>query len=434
MSELNNKQPNIYKEKKLGLLIIIIFIGGFLLWSSLATIESASIAQGKITVFGEDNIVEHLEGGLVKHIYVEEGDTVKAGQVLVTLDKTQAAVEADIDTQDKIEMMIMEARLLAEFNNQSSVNYPKEVLERKNQPEIQKLIATQDSTFKADNEAFISNISIYQQRMDQVQSQIEGANAQLEATKKQLFFINKELKDMRALAEERLIKQSELLALEREGAGLTGQEGQQVSQIAALKESLGETQLQINAEWGKRRKDILTDLRDVQAKLTEAREKNKAAQDRLQRTEIKAPVSGVIVNLKVNTVGEVIKPGEVLMEIVPKDEKLIAMVKVNPLDIDVVHKGLTAKVRLSPYKPRTTPMLLGVVTNVSANVLKDEVTQKTYYDATVVINPDQLRKLKNVELYPGMPVEVMIITNKLSPLEYFFAPIKRSFSRSFRED
>jgi len=434
MNELNNKQPNIYKEKKLGFLIIIIFIGGFLLWASLATIESASIAQGKITVFGEDNIVEHLEGGLVKHIYVEEGDTVKAGQVLITLDKTQAAVEADIDSQDKIEMMIMEARLLAELNNQSIVNYPKEVLERKNQPEIQKLIATQDSTFKADNESFISNISIYQQRMDQVQSQIEGANAQLEATKKQLFFINKELKDMRALAEERLIKQSELLALEREGAGLTGQQGQQISQIAALKESLGETQLQINAEWDKRRKDILTDLRDVQAKLTEAKEKNKAAQDRLQRTEIKAPVSGVIVNLKVNTVGEVIKPGEVLMEIVPKGEKLIAMVKVNPLDIDVVHKGLTAKVRLSPYKPRTTPMLLGVVTNVSANVLKDEVTQKTYYDATVVINPDQLRKLKNVELYPGMPVEVMIITNKLSPLAYFFAPIKRSFSRSFRED
>ena len=190
----------------------------------------------------------------------------------------------------------------------------------------------------------------------------------------------------------------------------------------------------MNALIDKHRKELLDELKTSKQKIADLQEKTYAQKDILTRTTIRAPITGKVVGLKVHTIGGVIKPGEVIMDIVPTNAKMLVEAKVNPLDIDVVHPGLTAKVRITVFKQRTTPLLLGKVTNVSADSFQDERTGEYYYQTEVSINDKELKKLQGEALYPGMPVEVMIITNRLTPWQYFIDPIKRSFSHAFRED
>ena len=204
--------------------------------------------------------------------------------------------------------------------------------------------------------------------------------------------------------------------------------------LLRLKQKMGETRMQILSLRQQQKKEVLDELRDTQEKLAEELEKEKAAADTFRRTFIVAPQAGIVHDLKVFTQGGVIRAGEAIMEVVPDKVKLIIQAQVNPNDIDVVHKGLEAQVRLTALKARTTPTLTGRVIHVSADALVDRQTKASYFEALVAINPGQLKRLRNVKLYPGMPVEVLIISHKITPWDYFVAPIKSSMQRAFRED
>ncbi len=206
------------------------------------------------------------------------------------------------------------------------------------------------------------------------------------------------------------------------------------AKLAELQQKIGETELQISSIKDKHRKSLLDELDDIQRKLNEIQERHRTGQDVLNRTEIRSPIDGTIVNLKFHTQGGIIKPGEPIMDIVPKHEILIIGAKLSPLDIDAVHPGLTAKVMLTGLSQRNAPRLLGTVSHVSADALTDPNTQKTYFQIKIRISEDELKKLNHITLYPGMPAEAMIITNKSSPWSYFTKPIVKSFDRAFRED
>ncbi len=427
------KKPKIRSARIFGIAIILIFFGGFGLWAYLAPLESAALAPGKITVSGNRRIIQHLEGGIVEKLYVKEGSKVNKGQVLIKLDDTRAKVSLEVTRNEVYEMSAIESRLLAEIYDKENITFSPVLIQNKDSFKAKQVMNNQEAIFIANKKTFEGNINILKQRIDQLKQQIDGTKAQLISTKKQLALIMSELKDVEILYKKKLVERTRLLSLQREEASLIGQRGEAEAKIANLKQKIGETKIQIITLTDTRRKDLLSELRETQQKLAEAKERVKAAQDMLDRTDIRAPLPGTVVDLQVHTIGGVIKPGEDIMDIVPKDDKLVIEANVDPLDIDVVHPGLMAKITMTALKTRTTPTLNGTVTHVSADAFQDEKTGKSYFKARVEIGAGEIKKLAGQRLYPGMPVEVMIITNKLTPWEYFSSPIKRSFDRAFRE-
>lgn len=428
------EKPWIKKPVLFGLLVIGIFVGGFSLWAGLAPLESAAQAPGKIIVAGYHRTIQHLEGGIVKAIYIKDGMDVKKNQVLLQLDDYQAKIVLQLRRDEVFELLGIDSRLQAEKNEANQITFSSRLLAESNNTKVQEIMKGQIAIFNANEKAFQANLTILEQQINQVTEQIKGIESTNESTLKQLKLIDEEETSVAYLEKRKLIERSRLLSLQREAARLRGLIGESQSKIAMLHQHTGEIKLKIATLKKERSKEILTELRETQQKLSAAIEKEKSADDVLTRTTIRAPQAGVVVGLRIHTIGGVIKAGEPIMDIVPNQEKLVIEAKVNPNDIDVVHKGLIAKVQLVAFKLRNTPTLLGTVTEVSADIYTDEKTGAPYYLAQIVIDKDELNRLpKKQKLYPGMPVEVMIITEKLTPWQYFIAPITQSFHKAFRE-
>jgi HlyD family type I secretion membrane fusion protein len=231
-----------------------------------------------------------------------------------------------------------------------------------------------------------------------------------------------------------LEKRPTLLGLERALAQLEGTRGQQLGLIARTEQAIGEAKLQIASLRNTQAKEVAAELRDAQTKLGELEDRLRAAADIQGRTQIAAPQSGRVVNLRHYTPGGVVKPGEPLLDVVPQDDKLVIEARVSPLDIDTVHAGLDAEVKLTAFKQRRLPVLVGQVTSVSADALVDERTGQSFYTAQIELAADELARLNDIHLYPGMPAEVLVLTGARTPLEYFLDPLRDSFRRAFRED
>lgn len=429
-----NNTPSIKKFLSFGITVIIIFFGGFLIWAFFAPLESAAIAPGKITVAGKRRTIQHLEGGIVEKIFVKDGTKVKKGQPLITLDNIEANAIYQLRRNEVFELSAIESRLIAEFKNTENIKFKPILIEHQENKKVKEIIVSQNSIFLENQKAFSENLKILNQRIQQLQQQIHGYESSEKAIDKQLKLIQEEIKSVAYLEAKKLIERYRLLALQREDAGLTGKKGELIAGIAALNEKIGETKLQISKIKTSHRREILMELRQTQQKLAEALQKEKAAEARLNRTTIRSPIEGTVVGMKVHTVGGVIRPGESVMDIVPSHEELIVEAEINPLDIDIVHRGLTAKVQLVSYSLRNTPMLIGKVSHVSADAFTDQKTSKSYYLAQVIIDQKELKKLKSGQtLYPGMPAQVMIVTAKQTPFQYFISPIRNSFNRAFRE-
>lgn len=426
--------PKTQRAVWFGILIIALFMGSFFVWALITPLESAAVTPGKVIVAGNRRSVQHLEGGIVKAIYVKEGSKVKKGEPLIQLDDTRAKIVWQLHRSEVIELMAIEARLISERDGATTITFPSRFIQRKDNKKVTAIMNSQNAIFQADRLAFAEEINILKQRINLLKEQIKGAQVQLKATHTQIKYIDEETRAVAYLEAKKLIDRPRLLALLRAAARLNGQKGELISKISSLQQSIGETKLQISAKIKGRRKEILTQLRETQQKLADALEKEKAAEDLLKRTTIRSPQSGIVMGLKIHTIGGVIKPSETIMDIVPNQEELIIEARISPTDIDVVHNGLIAKVQLTAFKLRVTPILLGQVTHISADAFTDDKTSESYYTARIAIDPTELKQLpKGQELYPGMPVQVMIITAKLTPWQYFIAPITRSFQRAFRE-
>jgi HlyD family type I secretion membrane fusion protein len=425
--------PNIYRVTKIGLLCIFIFFGGIILWSAIAPLEIGAVMPGKVVVETYRKTIQHREGGIVQSINVEEGSNVQKGEVLIVLDNTKEKSTFELLQMQVNFLQAKLARLLAESAQSQTIIFPKSLLDQKSDPQIQTLIQGETSIYNARKELLTKIIEVLTERISQIKNQIESLRAQAVSSDKQLVLINEETDAVASLEARHLIARPKLLALEREQARLTGDRDQNLALIAQSEQKIGEVELQIIQTKQQETKEVVEDLQTTQAALLSNQEKLFAAKDTLDRTIIRSPISGIVVDLKLHTIGGVVTAGETLMQVVPVNDQLVIEAKVNPIDIDFVRSGLPAKVMFIGLPRRSSPTLNGTIEEVSADALTEERTGQSYYLTRVIISHEELSRLGNIKIYPGMPVQVLVITDKRSAIGYFIMPIRNSFFRAFRE-
>lgn len=415
-----------------GVVVLVLFMGGFGAWAMLATLESAAIAKGILSVSGKRKTVQHLEGGIVGEILIKEGDVVAAGQTLIVLDDTQARTSFSRIEGQYRSAAALKARLEAERDGSAQVRYPEWLRQAASEEETEDFVATQDRIFQARARSLDTQRAIYKQQIAQLRAEVLGLEEEVEAQNREIALLDEESTAIRALVRKGLEGKQRLLALERRKAQVEGGRALNKARSARVGQRIGETRLLIVEIEDLRTSQVVAELREVEARMTDLRERTSAARNVLARTRITAPVAGTVVNLRVFTRGGVIGEADPLLDIVPADEELIIEARVEPTDIDTVYPDLLAQVRLTAFSHLTTPILSGTVLQVSADRLLDVRTGEPYYEARVVLDPAQ-PALAGLKLQPGMPAEVMILTGKRTTMDYLLKPIVTSFNRALRE-
>lgn len=416
-----------------GIAIVVLGIGGFGTWAALAPLHSAAVASGIVTVAGKRKTVQHLEGGIIDEILVEEGTKVSAGQVLVRLSDTRARAILELMTGRYQVLLAQEARLRAERAGTEQIVFPEELLRHPDDPRVIEAIKGQRLVFEAKREAMASATRILGHRIEQYHEEIGGREAQTRAADQQLATLREEMDAVEALLEQGNALKPRLLALRRRQAEIAGERGAGVALIALARQRIAEAEQQILDLRHRRFDEVAEELQAVQAEIFDHRERMRDAADVLDRLEVRAPVAGTVVELAFHTRGAVIGPGEPILDLVPEDDQLVIEARIRPQDIDVVRVGLTTQVRLSAYSARRTPSLDGTVAGVSADRLIERSTGAAYYLARIELDPAEIAELPEIELYPGMPAEAMIVTGRRTALDYLLDPIINRVDRAFRE-
>lgn len=427
-------RPRVGGPALIALAAVLLSFGGFGGWAAVAELDSAAVAQGSVKVESNRKTVQLLEPGIIRRILVREGEHVTAGQLLVEMDETQArASHAIVLGQHRLAQARL-ARLQAELTDADEMAVPPELARRSSEPEIAGILTGQRNLFSARRESYRGQVSILERKLGQLREEIQAMQSQERAATQQIGFINEEMKGINELVRRGLERRPRLLALQRANAELVGQRGRLQGSIAAARQTIGQTELEIIDLKNARRGDIVSQIEATQKELASLSEQLVAAADLLRRMKVLAPQDGTVVAIQVFTPGGVIKGGEPIMDIVPQADQLVVDAKVRPVDIDVVRSGQRADIALVSYKRRVVPQVAGTVTNVSADLLTDPRTGDGYYVARIQVDAAELARLEGVELYPGMPVDAYILTGRRTALDYLLSPITTGLRRTFRED
>jgi HlyD family secretion protein len=417
-----------------GMAVLILLVGAFGGWGATAPLAGGAVANGVISPDGSRRTIQHLEGGIIAEILVRDSDTVAAGAPLLVLEDTQARANHDVLQSQYWQLSATQARLVAEQLGRDKIEFPHELQAASNIAEVSEFLDAQRQLFATRREALASRKRVLDQRIRQTRDQIRGLQAQLASALQRIEITEDELKAKEYLLAQSLIAKPPVLALRRTRAEIEGSGGEYRASIAQAEEQIGQTEMELIALDAVRADEIAGELDKVRGELGKVREPLTASEDKLKRTIVTAPVSGTIVDLHFKTRGGVIRPGDPILDIVPVEEELLIDARVAPTDIDVVYPGLPAQVHLTPYSKRRLPQIEGKVRSVSADSLRDERTGTSYYLARVEVDRDQLRRLdKDVQLVPGMPAEVMIVTEERTLLEYLLQPFLDVFRRGLRE-
>jgi HlyD family secretion protein len=407
-------------------------IGG---WAATSELTGAVIGQGVLVVDSSVKKVQHLTGGVVAELRVREGDKVKAGDILVRLDETQTLANATIISKNFDDLLARQARLESERDNMDQITFPKVLLDRARDPssEAARAITAEKSLFDLRRQARSGQKAQLRERSAQLQEEIKGYLGQVDAKQKEVDFIHQELEGVRTLFQKNLVPMNRLTALERDTARLEGERSQLSGSIAQSKGKMAEIELQIIQIDQDLRTEVGKDLIEAQSKISELAERKTAAADQLNRIDIRAPQSGRVHQLSVHTVGGVISPGEPIMMIVPDADALAVEVKIAPRDIEQVYVGQTASMRFAAFNQKTTPGIEGEVSMVSAETTLDQRTGASYYIARVLLSPEQVAKMGDAKLLPGMPVDVFIKTPGRTAFSYLIKPLRDQAERAFKE-
>jgi HlyD family secretion protein len=402
-------------------------------WASTAEISGALIAPGSVVVDSNVKKVQHPTGGVVGEVRVRDGDRVKAGDILVRLDETVTRANLAIVTKGLTELYARKARLAAERDGSDTVAMPKELADRAHDPEVQEALASERKLFELRRKTRLGQKDQLQQRVQQLQEQISGLAAQQDAKSKEMALIDQELQGVRELWAKNLVQINRLTSLEREAARLQGERGQLLAAAAEAKGKIVETELQIIQIDQELSSDVAKELRETDSKIGEYVERKVTAEDQLKRTDIRAPQDGVVFQSTANTVGGVIAAGDSIMLIVPETDTLLVEAKVEPKDIDQVQFGQAVVLRFSSFNMRTTPELNGTVTRIGADTSVDQRTGQSYYLVRISMPAQEIKRLGDVKLTPGMPVEAFIQTGQRTMLSYLVKPLHDQLMRAFRE-
>jgi HlyD family secretion protein len=415
-----------------GFISMLLFFGGFGAWSLLAPLSEAAIAPGVIKVEGQRRTIQHMEGGYVREILARDGDRVERGQVLMRLDDIQSGANLEALRSQRWALLAQDARLTSELARLREIVFPQDLLAAED-PRARDAIAGQRALFEARQASLASQISVLEARIEQQNAVRGSAEGTLRSARQQLESFRQEETDIGPLVRQGLIQRPRLLQIQRSATEQEARITAAQAEIERANHAILEARSQIRQIEDQRLQEVSAELREVRTRLAEVEERLRAAQDVAQRRDIVAPEPGIVVNSRVFTIGAVVRPGDAVMDLTPLQDRLIAEVMVQPGDIDVVYPGLRTEVRLPAFKQRLVPFLHGKVTYVASDVTMDERTRHSYYRAFVLIDSEQLERLPNVQLVPGMPVEAYIQVGERSFFRYMVQPILDSFHRAFRE-
>src|SRR5882757_3781631 len=416
-----------------GWLIIAIFFGGIGTWAYTAPLNGAVVGNAVVKIDGNRKSVQHLDGGIVKEMRIKEGDKVNLGDVLIVLDETQARAEYDVLSQQYMVLRATEVRLLTELDRGTELVMPVDLKARPEDTYIKSVWNGQVSQFQSRLAAIEGQRSVIREKINQLGSQITGAQAQVKSFTDQITSVHAEAKDVAPLVERGLIARPRILQLERTAFGLEGQIADANANIAKARQAIAEQEQQIAQLDNDRMTDITKDLRDTQAKMLEVIPKAMNAKAVLSRMEIRSPYAGRVVALTVFSVGGVIQRGEKILDIVPDLDSLTIEAQIAVEDISDIRPNMRAEVHLTAYKQRIVPIIHGDVIQVSADRLTDPKTNNPYYVAFVRVDQDELAAMPNIKLYPGMPATVMIPITQRTAFDYIVGPLVMSFNHSFRQ-
>ncbi|MCX7823068.1 MAG: HlyD family type I secretion periplasmic adaptor subunit [Syntrophobacterales bacterium] len=418
----------------IALLILVVAFGGFMVWAIFAPLDEGVPVPGNITVFSQRKVVQHLTGGIVKDILVKDGDEVEEGQVLIVLDDAQAKVRAIATKSEYYGARVLEARLFAERIMAKEFEVPQDIIEQaKDDPRLAEYIKVQQELFKVRRKSLENSTNILREQIRGLEEYIKGIEKVQQSKQHQIEILQGQLTSLRELAKDGYYPRNRLLDLERALADLIGSRSEELANIERARRSIAELKFKILNLQEEFLKDVDAQLSDVHKKVEALEKQYQAEVDTLERTRIRAPVSGIVMNLAIHTLGGVISPGQPIMEIVPKNADLIIEAIVSPQEIDKVHPGLSADLRFTAFHDRNTPTLLGKVIFVSPDRLVDKTRGIPYYLCHVQVTPEELRKLGNKELRPGMPVEVIIKTGERTLWNYLTKPLTDRVAKAMKE-
>ena len=426
-------RESIQRHMVAGITVVLMLVGGVGGWASTTELSGALIAPGSIVVDTNIKKVQHPTGGVVGEVRVRDGDRVKAGDIVVRLDETVTRANLSIVTKGLNELAARKARLEAERDNLEAIKFPDELLARQDNVEAAAATSSERKLFDLRRNARTGQRSQLRERVGQLKEEISGLTSQQVSKGKEIALIERELVGVRDLYAKNLIQLNRLTQLEREGTRLDGERGSLIASVAQSKGKIAELELQILQIDQDLSSEVAKELRDVDGKIGEFVERKVTAEDQLKRIDIRAPQDGTVFQSNVHTVGGVITAGDAIMMVVPDADNLTVEAKVNPQDIDQLRVGQKALLRFTTFNQRTTPEIFGAVTRISADISTDQRSGASYYTIRIGMAPQEIARLGEVRLVPGMPVEAFVQTGERTVMSYLVKPLYDQLSRAFRE-
>ncbi len=427
-------QADAGRAGRIGMWALAIGFGGFLLWAGLAPLDEGVAAPGQVAIDTKRKAVQHLTGGIVKDVLVREGQSVKEGAVLIKLDEAVARANYEATRQRYLSQRAMQARLLAEQSGSSTINWHADLVSNAQDPQIRAHMTTQEQLLSARRAGLAADVQSLNENIQGQEALVQAYQGMLESRKSQLALLNEELKNTRGLVAEGYAPRNRQFELERAVAESTTAQVELQGNTMRARRAIGELRARIISRQQENRKEVEAQLADISREVLSEAEKFKAFQNDLERIDIKAPATGQVVGLAVQTPGGVIQAGQKLMDIVPNDEPLVLEAHVQPHFIDRVHSGLPVDIRFSAFSHSPSLVVDGKVTTVSGDLITDPATNVSYYLARVSVTPDGLKKLGKRQMQPGMPAEVIFKTGERSLLTYMLGPLTKRVAASMKEE
>ena len=426
-------QADARRWTRIGYTVLAATFGLSIVWSSLAPLSSAVVAQGAIKVDSSRKKIQHPEGGVVKEILVRDGSQVHAGDVLVRLDETKAGAAYGVVKGGREVALATQARLEAERDERPSVVFPPELIGKAAEPQIAEILRSQESLFNARRASRIGEVGILDRQISALRSEIAGLQSQQRSKQDQAASVKAELDGLVELASQCMVEKTKIRATERDLTRLLGERDELASKVASANTAISEKELKKFQVKKSFHEDVVAELKKVQAENFELIERESATRYTLEQTDLRAPVDGTVTDLKIHTAGGVIGPGEVVMELVPSSDRLIVEGKVLPPDVDRVALGQEVGIKLHAFNSRTTPELKGKLSYVSADAVVDPRTEMSYFIVKATVSGEELQRLGDQKVQPGMQTDMFIITGERTFLGYLFKPLADSFNKAWRE-
>ncbi|MDT8364443.1 MAG: HlyD family type I secretion periplasmic adaptor subunit [Nitrosomonas sp.] len=419
---------------RLGWLIVLVGVGGFLLWATFAPLDKGVPLSGSVMVATNRKAVQHQTGGIVDEILVREGEKVLAGQHLVKMNDIQVKAQAEVTRAQLITARAVEARLIAERDNHATIDFPAYLMENRHDLRVSEVITLQNQLFASRQSAMKHDLAAINENIAGLKRQLSGLSASRNSKQQQLGFLREQLENMLALAADGFVPRNRVLELERTRAQLIGEMSEDTGNIGRIQRQIAELELRRVQRVEEYQGEVRQQLTDIQRDSQSLQSRLIAQDFELDNAVVRAPVDGIVVGINVFTQGGVVGPGARMMDIVPSEDVLVVEGQIPVHLIDRVHTGLEVDLIFSAFNQNKTPHILGEVTQVSADRLTDEQTGIPYYMMKAQVKPESMVLLAKHQIRAGMPVEIFVKTGERSLMNYLLKPILDRIHTSLSED